>query len=156
MVRRPGALVREACSEVPAISKHAVEEGDDDEKIADDERDCTLYTFELFIIAWVDERGSIQEREERGARTLISAVNPVAKMSWETRYAVCTALTTLTKILVEKTERTMILWFEGNFKPHSKRSGRATRMTSDNASAEQQDEQARDTGRAVDKRTADL
>lgn len=51
-------------------------------------------------------------------------------------YDVCTAETTLTKMLAEKTERTMIRWFEGSFTRHSKRNGRATRIKSDSASAE--------------------
>lgn len=50
-------------------------------------------------------------------------------------YAVCTALTMLTKILVEETERTIILWFLGSFTRHSKQRGRTTRTTSDKTSA---------------------
>lgn len=100
-------------------------------------RDTALYffLFELYIMAWIEERESIQERGERGVRTSIPAVKPPMKMTSGMRYTVCATLTMLTKTLVEKTERTMILWFEGNFTRHSKRSGRATRMTTDNASA---------------------
>lgn len=53
-------------------------------------------------------------------RTSISAVAPPMKVANGMRYAVCTALTTLTKILAEKTERIMILWLEGNLTRHSK------------------------------------
>ena len=41
-VRRPGVLFREAGGEVFAVSNDAVDERDDDEEIADDERDCAL------------------------------------------------------------------------------------------------------------------
>lgn len=86
------------------------------------------------IVGWVENVCGDRHRDG-SVRTSISAVAPPTKVTKGMRYAVCTALMMLTNTLVEKTERTMILWFEGNFTRHSKRKGRATSMASDTVSA---------------------
>lgn len=55
-------VLREACGEVFAVSGDAVDKGDDDEKIADDERDGALFIFEgLFYRG--REMGGMRPRE---------------------------------------------------------------------------------------------
>ena len=64
-VRRPGVLVRGASGEISAISNDAVDERDDDEKIADDEGDCTLFYIRV-ILSWYELRKEHRD-ENKGA-----------------------------------------------------------------------------------------
>ena len=68
---------------------------------------CVYVYQRCFNAARVEERA--QGRELGGVRTSTSAVTPEAKEAERIRYDVCTTLTALTKMLAEKTARTMIL-----------------------------------------------
>ena len=151
---RSWGLVEKSGSEVSPISGDTVDEGDENEEVADDERDCALSVR-------VSVGSDIWRHENKGGtgRTSISAVAPPRKEAVGMMYEVCTALTTLTKILVEKTERSMMRSLEGSLTRQSRRNGRTTRMISDTVSAKKREggssEQAKKSS-SGDKRTTDF